>query len=110
MKCKFFETVKQEPLPDDLRYFQIRQSLIRAQSSYQAKVYDHALTLFRFSEATPASHHDLDWNSFVRGELKVCNIPGNRTNIFKAPNIQSFSQKLEDCIDKALVGNELCLF
>ncbi|MCG8363957.1 MAG: amino acid adenylation domain-containing protein [Pseudanabaenales cyanobacterium] len=110
MKCKFIQTVKQEPLPDDLRYFQIQQSLIQAQNNYKAKVYDHTLTLFRLSETTTASHHALGWRHFIRGSLEVYDISGNRTNIFKAPNIQCFSKQLENCIDKALAKNGAYLF
>ena len=108
MKCKFFETVIQEPLPDDLRYFQIQQSLIRAQSSYKAKSYAHELKLFRFSETTTDSQPDLGWEPLSRGELEIYNLPGNRTNVFKTPNIQHFSQQLEDCINKSLTENEPC--
>ena len=104
-KCQFIRNFKQNSLPNNLRYFLIQESLIQAQQKYEAKLYKNNLTLFRSEDINSSLSIDLGWKNYVNNDLEIYALKGNYKNIFKEPNIQYFSRKIEDCIEKYLEEN-----
>ncbi len=101
-RIKFIRNYKEDHLANDLRYFAIQQSLIQAQKKYQPKVYQNNLTIFSNSKSISTIPTSINWKKIKSKNHKIHQIQGNITNIFKIPNIEDLSSKIQACINDSL--------
>ncbi|HAA27815.1 MAG TPA: hypothetical protein DCE56_09300, partial [Cyanobacteria bacterium UBA8553] len=74
-------------LPDSLINFEVLDANIQAKKDYVAPVYLGLATLFSCQVKEPKYCHDpqFGWGSFVGGELKIHEVPGDHYGMLREP-------------------------
>jgi len=79
----------------------LRAVHLKAQVSYNYRVYPGCITVFRAKEKLPGMYRDpqLGWGSLAAGGLEIYDIPGYHAEIVKS---RVTAEKMRACIDKVL--------
>ena len=91
-------------------YGEIDQSLIdvldnnlQAMNSYVVKIYSGDATLLRcqIQGMGGSLHPGLGWEQLIAGNLEICAVPGNHSEILKEPLVKDIAEKLTHILQKA---------
>ncbi|MDY6994253.1 MAG: hypothetical protein SVR94_16845, partial [Pseudomonadota bacterium] len=98
--CRFYLKCKL-PLPAHLQEFLFEEAA-RTEFNYKPKPYPGRLTLFRAQDQKLFEDPEPGWRDVPAGGLELHDIPGNHASIWHEPNVHSLTEKLKNCIQKAL--------
>ena len=92
-------------LPDtDIHFYRNHMRLFRINSravfNYTPQPYAGDLTAFRCREAAAHLPPDLAWGDFVRGALKIYEVPGNHHSMMAYPHVEELARQVRRCIDE----------